>query len=696
MGSVGWEILSVAMADNDVFDIDSLLADEFSPTALLSSRTPLVERREPARDVMIVHRSSLSDEERPPSFDETVPLPQEPEMTEEETDQIAEFCQMAAAGDLAGAQEFIQTHGDHFLDYKDVSGHTALHWACLHDRRDIAEWLIQNGADVEAQGPNEETPLHWAAQGGGLQCLTLLFERLSAIYPDDSNDHHVDQDLNGEYLGEELPPQVPKYLHPVDAEGMLPIHYAAQSESTVALHYLLCMGDDVNARDTDQHTPLHWAAHNGAMDCVVYLTNRSRCLLNAQDVNGCTALHWAVIKNHYEVIKQLMRCHVAINITDFHGHTPLDIAQKNGHKKAFRFLKRVTKEGYVVVDPDLDNDPGRRWLIFVLPFFLEGLIIYTLCNYSLFSWMTLLTGFITLTVVYRSFYLWFPLLHGLSPFAYGHVVAAVMFHVAFCDATLMPITGGTHYILWWIGHLLLPFYLYFLARAHLDPPGYYQGEVITAHNIEENINRGLVRENFCSTCLHWKPLRCKHCRFCNKCCMNFDHHCPWVDNCVGRPAGKTGSHVYFICFLITSNVMHVMIEIMMVFAFFSMPNRPGLLQVFSLMWYMWSNYPFYVIMTFYNNLHHAWEFLLMFEQLRCVIQGMTVNEWMNRHRYEYIRSVRDLFVSDFSLGYSENCKSFFCRPASSSLVWKAGEEPSAHAKVSLRGFKRYFGITESV
>lgn len=73
--------------------------------------------------------------------------------------------------------------GSH-IHLKDNYGSTPLHVAARTDHREMVEWLIEQGAELDARTDVEmQTPLHHAARYDSVQAIRLLIEK-GGIYQD--------------------------------------------------------------------------------------------------------------------------------------------------------------------------------------------------------------------------------------------------------------------------------------------------------------------------------------------------------------------------------------------------------------------------------------------------------------------------------------------------------------------------------
>ncbi|WPG99416.1 Hypothetical protein R9X50_00223000 [Acrodontium crateriforme] len=525
-----------------------------------------------------------------------------------------DLMQLARLGELRSIQKLFDS-GKYTARSTDEQGITALHWAAINGHYALSHFLLQSGADVNARGGDAQaTPVLWASKRCHLQVVSLLLANgADPLIRDDS--------------------------------GYNLLHSATLDGNVYQLILLLHQPDlPVDVLDTQGHSSLMWAAYKGFPACVDVLL-RSGADVHLADDQGFTALHWALVKGNFACIQKLVefgsdrfvRSNPQPGQTQ--GDTPKETAAKMKSMKQWR--KALLDTGYDEAGNPLkfplpfvkDRRIFFRRFFYLWPFVLGGMQLYMLAHMT--AWFgvpsVLIVGYVLQYLVQRSLR-WAPsdmkTMHK-TPFLTG-IFAATLFWVGVRWAfDVFPATILSNFIVniaFALAYVLCAYFYYMTMTAD---PGFIpkigsRGQ--TKKTIDDLVEHNSFDEiHFCTQCMIRKPLRSKHCRNCKRCVARQDHHCPWVDNCVG-----INNHKHFVLYVLFM-ISGIMLLSPLTFAYLKSLPEPGEAHCTILsddLCKQFTKDPLTVVTMCWGTLQLTWTFMLLFVHLTQIARNLTTYETM--------------------------------------------------------------------
>jgi ankyrin repeat protein len=227
---------------------------------------------------------------------------------------IAAILQAVRDGDMPVIERLL-TADPRLVRASDEYLKTPLHWAAEHDRRAVAQMLLDAGADLEATTSWGATPLDWAATMGGTKVADLLLARgakgmnlvvAASLGKLDLVREFLDSGAPLTSLGKPAPVEPDDHWVADSArmKGDVISHVfycACRNGQTAVAALLLERGADVNAKGVFGGTGLHWAAIYGHKDTVEFLVAHGADLTIRDAKFDSTPEGWAAEGKHDEI-----------------------------------------------------------------------------------------------------------------------------------------------------------------------------------------------------------------------------------------------------------------------------------------------------------------------------------------------------------------------------------------------------------
>ncbi|KAI9071323.1 hypothetical protein K1719_046702 [Acacia pycnantha] len=109
-----------------------------------------------------------------------------------------------------------------------------------------------------------------------------------------------------------------------------------------------------------------------------------------------------------------------------------------------------------------------------------------------------------------------------------------------------------------------------INSASMEWLNYKSNSVKLPRMKDVKINGHTVKVKFCDTCLLYRPPRASHCSICNNCVQKFDHHCPWVGQCIAAR-----NYPFFVLFISSTTMLCLYV---FVFSWINIGRKRGKLE----------------------------------------------------------------------------------------------------------------------